>query len=176
MEVDLRKIISRHLKDIVGVREKYVATLLIRGHKLMFPFLKGGQSLIVVALNPASLIEAYWLPSALSPVFMKQAILNHLKLKLADSADNFPSVEIICEYPATPSSISWLIPLSSCFCFIGSAFSIYLNISGEKEGRPLKCKSSPEVSVSPILKLLRCPVCPRCRPGRPRPRYSSSAP
>ena len=98
MEVDLRKIISRHLKDIVGVREKYVATLLIRGHKLMFPFLKGGQSLIVVALNPASLIEAYWLPSALSPVFMKQAILNHLKLKLADSADNFPSVEIICEY------------------------------------------------------------------------------
>ena len=39
---------------------------------------------------------------------------------------------------ATPSSINWSIPLASCFCFIGSAFSMYLNISGEKLGSPLK--------------------------------------
>ena len=54
---------------------------------------------------------------------------------------------------ATPSSISWLMPFSSCFVFMGSAFSMYLNISGEKEGRPRKCSCSPSVSVSPILKM-----------------------
>ena len=44
------------------------------------------------------------------------------------------------------------MPLSSCLAFIGSEFSIYLNISGEKLGNPLKWSDSPEVIVSPILK------------------------
>lgn len=52
---------------------------------------------------------------------------------------------------ATPSSISCSMPLFSCFAFMGSAFSMYLNISGEKLGRPLKCICCPSVSVSPIL-------------------------
>ena len=45
------------------------------------------------------------------------------------------------------------MPLLSCLAFIGSSFSIYLNISGEKLGRPRKWSTSPSVSVSPILKL-----------------------
>ena len=41
----------------------------------------------------------------------------------------------------------------NCLDFIGSAFSIYLNNSGEKLGIPLKCSFSPSVRVSPILKV-----------------------
>ena len=39
---------------------------------------------------------------------------------------------------ATPSSINWSTPFANCLDFIGSAFSIYLNNSGEKLGIPLK--------------------------------------
>ena len=69
---------------------------------------------------------------------------------------------------ATPSSISWSIPFASCFDFIGSAFSMYLNSSGENDGIPLKCSFSPSVSVSPILKF---PV--SCSPTM-SPGYASS--
>ena len=35
-------------------------------------------------------------------------------------------------------TINWSMPLFNCLVFIGSAFSMYLNISGEKLGKPLK--------------------------------------
>ena len=54
---------------------------------------------------------------------------------------------------ATPSSINCSIPLFNCLVFMGSAFSMYLNISGEKLGSPRKCIISPSVSVSPILNM-----------------------
>ena len=36
------------------------------------------------------------------------------------------------------ADVSFKVVKPNCFCFIGSAFSIYLNISGEKLGNPRK--------------------------------------
>ena len=95
----------------------------------------------------------YRLPSALRAVFVEQTILYNLKLQLSDSADKFAAIKLVDKQLRHASSISCSMPLFSCLVFIGSVFSIYLNISGEKLGKPLKCKSSPAVSVSPILKV-----------------------
>ena len=54
---------------------------------------------------------------------------------------------------ATPSFMSCSTPFWNCFDFIGSSFSIYLNSSGENDGKPRKCRCSPSVSVSPILNM-----------------------
>ena len=40
-------------------------------------------------------IEAYWFPAAFGIVFILEAVLYNLKLKLSNSADNLSPVELI---------------------------------------------------------------------------------
>ena len=123
MEPDVRKILLGHCQHVVGVGQIDVSAFLVGRHVLRFPFLEVFQRGRIVALDPTRFIKVDRLPAALGTILMQQAVLDHLKLQLPDRP------------------------------FMGSAFSIYLNISGEKLGKPLKCNSSPAVSVSPILKL-----------------------
>mmetsp|Transcript_26231 Transcript_26231/g.62013 ORF Transcript_26231/g.62013 Transcript_26231/m.62013 type:complete len:249 (-) Transcript_26231:1361-2107(-) len=48
-----------------------------------------------------------------------------------------------------PSSPSWRRPSRSCLVLSGSATSTERNISGAKKGRPVYCRASPSVMVSP---------------------------
>ena len=111
------KVHLRHLQHITAISQEYIPTLTILCHILILALFKGFQLFRIITLYPASLIQAQRFPTTLRTVFILQAILDNC---------------------ATPSSINWSIPLASCFCFIGSAFSIYLNISGEKLGKPRK--------------------------------------
>ena len=53
------------------------------------------ERLLVVALDPTSLVETDRLPLTLRAILMQQAILNHLKLQLTHRTDDLPSVELI---------------------------------------------------------------------------------
>ena len=128
----------RHLQHISAVRQEHIPTLAVFRHVLVFALLEGFQFSRIIALNPAGFIQTERLPTALRTVFVLQTILDDLELQLPHRTDNLTPVELLTNNCATPSSINWSIPLASCFCFIGSAFSMYLNISGEKLGSPLK--------------------------------------
>ena len=128
------KVYLSHLKYITGVRQKHIASFSILCHVLVFTFLEGFQLRRIIAFYPAGLIKAYRFPATGCIVFIQQTILNDLKLQLSYRTYNLAAIELI----DTPSSINWSIPFANCFCFIGSAFSIYLNISGEKLGNPRK--------------------------------------
>ena len=138
MEAYGREIVLRHLEHIVGIGKKHIAPLAVYGHELMLALLERLQGGSVIRLYPASLVERQRLPAALRAVLMQKAVLYHLELKLPTVPMSFRPLNWLTNICATPSSISWRMPFSSCFDFIGSVFSIYLNISGEKEGSPRK--------------------------------------
>lgn len=56
MELDLREVGLSHLKNIVGIGKKYVATVAVNSHKLMLAFLECGKCLGIIALDPARLV------------------------------------------------------------------------------------------------------------------------
>lgn len=97
METDGREVALSHLEDIVGVGQKYVASLAIGGHKLVFALFEGFERGVVVALNPACFVEGDWLPATLCAIFMQQAILYHLKLQLPYGAYNLAAIELVCK-------------------------------------------------------------------------------
>lgn len=95
METDFREIALRHLQHITRIGQKYIATISIFGHKLVFTFLEIFKSFDIVALDPAGFIEADGFPTALSPILMQQPVLNDLKLQLTYRTDNLATVELI---------------------------------------------------------------------------------
>lgn len=108
------------------------------------------KHLFVCSGNPECLVVSQGAEVALGIVFVLQTEFDDIELQFSDGADDFAVAELDEEL-GEPSSVSWRMPLSSCFCFMGSRFSSALKISGEKLGMPRKCSSSPSVSVSPIL-------------------------
>ena len=64
----------------------------------MLSFLEGFESLRIIALYPACLVETYGLPAALRAIFVKKTVLDHFELKLAYCAYDFSSVELIGEH------------------------------------------------------------------------------
>lgn len=95
MEIDGGEVRTGHLENVVGVGEEYVAAHGVGGHELVFALLEGFECFGVVAFNPAGFVERDRLPAALGPVFMEKSVLDNLKLKLAHSADNLASVELV---------------------------------------------------------------------------------
>ena len=95
MKSDVRKIRPGHLQHIVGIGEEHVAPHCIHGHELVFAFLERFQGGRIIAFYPACLIERNGFPTALRAIFMQQSVLNHLKLQLANRADDFASVELV---------------------------------------------------------------------------------
>ena len=80
MEFNLGMVIASHLKHIVGVGKEHVAALFVGSHELMLTLLESCKSLFVVTFYPAGFVQADRLPTALSAIFMKKPVLNHLKL------------------------------------------------------------------------------------------------
>ena len=144
VEAYLGEIGLRHLQHIVAVGKEYVATVLVGSHELVLSLLEGFESFRVIALNPACLVEAYGLPPALRAVFVQKTVLDHLELELTDGADDFSSVELVGEqlrHTFVHKLVYAFVELLG-FHRVG-VLDVYLNISGEKLGNPLKCISSP---------------------------------
>ena len=80
VELYILKVHLRHLQDVAAVCQKYIPTLAVFRHILVLTFLERFQFGGVVTLNPASLVEAQRLPTALGAVFIFQTVLNDLKL------------------------------------------------------------------------------------------------
>lgn len=97
MEFDGREVRLGHLEDVVAVGEEHVSTLLIGRHELVFPFFEGCQCLGVVTLDPAGFIKTDRFPTALRAILVQKAVLNDLKLQLADGADEFTAIELVDE-------------------------------------------------------------------------------
>lgn len=95
MEIDGGKVRTGHLENVVGVGEEDVAAHGVGGHELVFALFEGFEGLGVVAFNPAGFVERDGFPAALGAVFMEKSVLDNLKLKLPDSADNLASVELV---------------------------------------------------------------------------------
>ena len=97
MELDMLEVLLRHRQHIAGVGQEHVAPLLILRHILILALLEVLQLLLVVALYPAGLIQMHGLPAALGVVLVLQSVLDHLKLQLADGADDLAVVELVDE-------------------------------------------------------------------------------
>ena len=61
----------------------------------MLALLERSQCFVIIALNPACLVEANRLPTALCAILVQQAILNHLELQLPHGADNLAVVKLV---------------------------------------------------------------------------------
>jgi hypothetical protein len=128
----------RHLQYVAAVCKEHIPALTVFRHILVLAFLERFQFGRVITFNPAGLVKTQRLPTAFGTVLIFQTVLDYLELQLPYRTDNLASVKLVDKQLRYTSSINWSIPLASCFCFIGSAFSIYLNISGEKLGSPRK--------------------------------------
>ena len=92
------KVYLGHLQHIAAVGQEYVTSFHIGGHELVLALLERLQLCLIVALYPASLVEAGRLPTAYGIVLMFQTVLDDLKLKLAYGADEFAAVELTHEH------------------------------------------------------------------------------
>ena len=128
----------RHLQYVAAVCKEHIPTLAVFRHILVLAFLERFQFGRVITFNPAGLVKTQRLPTTFGTVLIFQTVLDYLELQLPTVPIILRPLNWLTNNCATPSSINWSIPLASCFCFIGSAFSIYLNISGEKLGSPRK--------------------------------------
>ena len=97
VEADVLEVDLRHLEHVATVGEEHVATFDILGHELVLTLLECFELGSIVALNPASLVEAHRLPTTLGIVLILQAILDNLKLELTYSTDNLAAVELVYE-------------------------------------------------------------------------------
>ena len=148
------KVHLRHLKYITGVCQEHIAPFSILRHILVFTFLESFQFCQDHRFLPNKPYKGLLrLPTTGRIVFIQQTILNDLKLQLPHRTDNLTTIELIDKQLCHTFIHQLVNAFANCFCFIGSAFSIYLNISGEKLGNPRKWSISPSVSVSPILKV-----------------------
>ena len=95
MEFEFGEILLRHVKHIARISQKHISAFTVQRHILLLSTLKRFQSLLVVALNPASLIQVNGFPSTACAIFMKQTILNYFKLELTYGANNLAIVELI---------------------------------------------------------------------------------
>ena len=98
MESDLREITLRHLQNIAGISKEHVSTLLILCHILVFSLLERFQRLGIITLYPACFVERDWLPTTLCIIFMKQTVLDNLKLQCSYRTDDLAAVELVCEH------------------------------------------------------------------------------
>ena len=138
MEFDIGEILLCHHQHIAGIGQIDIAALFVERHILSFTAFEVFKSGSIVAFYPASLIEADRFPLTLRTVFVEQAVLDHFELQLSDRTDNLTSVELVGKELGDAFIHQLLDALVQLLAFIGSAFSIYLNISGEKLGNPLK--------------------------------------
>jgi len=84
-------------------------------------------------------------------VRIRSAITSNWSMPTAPTIQSEPSrVRKAC---AAPSSASWVSARPRCLAFIGSSGRTRCNISGAKDGMPVKCRSSPSVSASPMRRL-----------------------
>lgn len=56
VEAELWKVTLRHLEDVVGVGQEYVAAVAVNCHELVFAFFERCERVLVVALNPACFV------------------------------------------------------------------------------------------------------------------------
>ena len=102
------EILLCHLKHIVGVCEENVSSLFVLCHILVFAFLESIELFFIIAFNPTCFIEAYWFPAAFGIVFILEAVLYNLKLKLSNSADNLSPVELIDKQWQSSTRAIWI--------------------------------------------------------------------
>ena len=97
MELDVLKVLLRHRQHIAGVGEEHIAPFLVLSHILVLALLEGFQFLLVVARNPAGLIQVNGFPTALGVVLVLQSLLYDLELQRAHGTYNLASVELVDE-------------------------------------------------------------------------------
>ena len=95
VKLDFREVALCHLQHIGRIGKKHIAALTVGGHKLMFATLEGIERILIVALDPAGLIQRYRLPTTLRTILVQQTVLYDFKLKLSDCAYNLSPVELI---------------------------------------------------------------------------------
>ena len=97
MEFYMFEIDLCHLKHIVAIGQEDVTALLVLCHELILAFLERLQLGLIVAFNPASLVEAHRLPTTFGIILILQPVLDDLKLKLSDRSDKLTVVPLIDE-------------------------------------------------------------------------------
>ena len=91
------EIFLSHREHVAAVGKEDVVSFLVLGHILILTFLEVLQFLGIVTLYPASLVEVDGFPAALGIILILQAVLDDLKLQLADGTDNLAVVELVDE-------------------------------------------------------------------------------
>lgn len=99
MEANVFEVLLSHSQYVAGVGEKDVTVVTVFGHVLILALLEFFELGFVARfyLNPTGLVERNGLPAALCVVFVLEAVLNDLKLKLTYRADNLAAIELIGE-------------------------------------------------------------------------------
>ena len=66
--------------------------MLVNGHIGVLTTLEVGELLLIVALNPAGLVNRDRLPATLCALLVLQTILDNLELQLTHSTDNLATI------------------------------------------------------------------------------------
>ena len=70
MEADVLEVYLCHLQHVAAVGKEDITAFDIFGHELVLTLLECLELGFVIALNPAGLVEAHGLPTALGVVFV----------------------------------------------------------------------------------------------------------
>ena len=97
MEADILEVLLSQRQRIACVCQEYIATMFIDSHIGVLAAFEVGELLLIVALDPASLVDRDWLPTALCAILMLQAVLDNLKLQLTYRTDNLATIQTRCK-------------------------------------------------------------------------------
>ena len=70
MELNIFKVLLCHRKHISRVSKEHITSFLVLSHILVLPFLEILQFRLVVALDPASLIQVHRFPTSLGIILI----------------------------------------------------------------------------------------------------------
>ena len=93
MEADILEVLLRQRQRIACVGQEYIATMFIDSHIGVLAAFEVGKLLLIVALDPACLVDRDWLPTALCAILMLQAVLDYLELQLTYRTDNLATIQ-----------------------------------------------------------------------------------
>ena len=102
VELNVLEVHLSHLEHITTIRQEDIATFTVLRHVLVLTLLEGFEFFGIIALYPASLVEADRLPTALGIVFVLQTVLDNFELQLTYRTDNLTTIELVDEQLGYP--------------------------------------------------------------------------
>ena len=98
MKLDVLEVLLCHAQHVAGVGKEDIAALNVLRHVLVLSLLEVVELGCIIALYPAGFVEVDGLPTALGAILMLKAVLDDLKLQLANGTNDAAVVELVDEH------------------------------------------------------------------------------